>query len=99
MVALNAEILCQIDDLDILRDGMFLQEGFTLAVPKAEEYNVDLLKGHLVSKLQFRLANKPFMHIADQIACVTFRIGKHNLCLRMIQQQTDEFTSRITCSS
>ena len=81
MVTLDTEILCQVDDLDILRDGMFFQESFTLAVTKAEKDDIHLVERHLVGKPQISLADESFVHIADEIACVALRVGKHNLCL------------------
>jgi len=70
MIALNAEILCQVDDLDVLRDGVLLEEGLALAMSETEEYDIHLIKRHLVGKLQIRLANESFVDIADKVACV-----------------------------
>ena len=50
------------------RNDVLLQECLALAVSKAEEYNIHLVKGHLVGKAQIGIANKAFVHIADQIA-------------------------------
>ena len=97
VTAFDAEILCQVDDLYPFRDGVFLEEGFTLAVTEAEEHDVNLIKRHLVGELQVCLANQSFVHIADQIARVALRVGKDNLCLRMVKQQTDQFSTCITC--
>ena len=99
MVALNAEVLCQIDDLDILWDGVLLEECLTLAMTKAEENNIHLIEGHLVSKLQIGLTNQAFVYIADQIASVALGVGKDNLCLGMVQQQTDQLAACIACST
>jgi len=65
------EILCQIDNLDVLGDGMFLQELLTLSVSEAEEYNINLIEGHLVGEAHIGLANETFMDVADQVASVT----------------------------
>ena len=37
MIALDAEILCQVDDLHVLRDGVLLEEGLALAMSETEE--------------------------------------------------------------
>ena len=50
VVALDAEVLCQIDNLDLCGDGMFLQERLTLAVAEAEEHYVDIIKRHLIGE-------------------------------------------------
>ena len=50
---------------------MFFEELFALAVTEAEENDVDLIKGHFVSKLEVGVANESFMYVADQIAGIT----------------------------
>ena len=61
--ALDAEVLCQIDNLHILRDGMLLEECLALAMTKAEEHNVYLVQRHLVSELQIGIADQSFVDI------------------------------------
>ena len=78
---------------------MFLQELFTLAVAEAEEDNVHLVKRHLVGKTLIGFANESFMYVAQQIASIAFRVGKDNLYLRMVQQQTNQFSACIACST
>ena len=97
VVALNAEVLGQIDYLYILRNGVLLQESFALAVTKAEEDDIHLVEGHLGSKALLGFAEQAFMHVTNQIACVALAVGKDNLCLGVVQQHTDEFTARISC--
>ena len=64
---------------------------------ETEEQNIDLVKGHLVGEAQIRLTDESFMDIAYQISRIALGIGKVYLCLRMVEQQTDEFTTRIAC--
>ena len=71
MVAFDAEVLRQVDNLHVLRDGVLLQELLALAVAEAEEDYIHLLEGHLVGKREVRLANESLMHVAHQIAGVT----------------------------
>ena len=98
IVALNkTRILCEIDDLHMLRYGVFLKELLTLAVSEAEEYHINLIKGHLVGELQIGFTDEAFMYIADEIAGITLRVCKDNLCLRMVQQQTNQFSACIAC--
>ena len=68
VVALDTEVLGKVNDLDILWDGVLLQEGFALSVSEAEEDDIDLVKWHLIGELQVRFANESFMYIAHQIA-------------------------------
>ena len=70
MGALDAEVLCQVDDLNVGRDGVLLKERLALAMAEAEEYHVDLVERHLVSKLQVGLADEAFVYVRNQIACV-----------------------------
>ena len=63
VVALDAEILSQIDYLYVLRDGVLLEECLALAMTETEEYHVHLIKWHLVGKLQIGIANQTFVHI------------------------------------
>ena len=97
VVALDTEVLGQIDNLHVCGDGMFLKESLALAVAEAEEHYIYLVEWHLVSKPQISLADEAFVYVAYQVSCVTLAIGKDNLCLRVIQQHTDEFTTRIAC--
>ena len=99
MVTLDAEVLCQVDDLHMLGDGVLLQESFTLPMPEAEEYDVDILKRHRVSELEVGFPNQSFMNIAYQIPRITLGIGKHNLCLRVVQKQTDKLSARVACGT
>ena len=70
VIALDAEILCEIDNLYVLGNGMFLQECLAFAVAEAEEYHVNLVERHFVGKLQVSLANQSFVHVANRIASV-----------------------------
>ena len=63
MVTLDAEVLCQVDNLDVLRNSVLLQEGLALAVAEAEEDDIDLIEWHLVGELQFSLADEAFVHV------------------------------------
>ena len=71
VIALDAEVLCQIDDLDILGDGVLLEELLALAMAEAEVDDIHLVERHLIGKLQISLANQSFVDIADKVACVT----------------------------
>ena len=92
----QAEILCQIDDANIRRDVMFLEELRALAVTEAEEYDIHFLKGEFGGKAQVCLAIKSGMHVRNQVSRITFAIDKHNFCRRVVEQQANEFTCSIS---
>ena len=63
VVALDTEVLSQVDNLHVLRDGVLLEESLALAMTETEEYHIDLVERHLVGKLQVGIANQTFVHI------------------------------------
>ena len=63
VVALDAEVLCQVDDFYVLWDGVLLEECLALAVSEAEEYHINLIERHLVGKLQIGITNQTFVDI------------------------------------
>ena len=85
VTALDAKILCQVDDLYVLRNRVLFQERLALAVTEAEEENIDLVKGHLVGEAQIRLADQSFMDIAYQVSRIAFGISKDNIRLRVVE--------------
>ena len=95
----DAEILCKIDDAHMLRNGMLLEERLTLAVSEAEENDIDFVERHVRRKGHVSLSNQPFMHIAHGVPGIALAIGEHNLRIGMVEQQADEFTSGVACSS
>ena len=66
---------------------------------EAKEYHIHLLEWHLVGELQIRITNQAFMDIADGIAGIALAVGKDNLSLWMVEQQSDQFSTRIACST
>ena len=79
MIATNAEILCEVNNLYIVWHGMFLQESFALAVSETEEDDVDLIECILACELQIAIAIQSFVYLTYLIACVRFAVGKYNL--------------------
>ena len=68
VVTLDAEVLCEVDNLHSLRNRVLLQEGLALAVAEAEEHDIDILEGHRVGKLQVGLAVESFVNLCHGIA-------------------------------
>ena len=97
--AFDAEILCEVDYLHVGRNVVFLQELLALAVPEAEEHHINIIERHLRSELQVGVANQSFVHISNGIARITLRVGKHNLRLWVVQQQSYEFATSIACGT
>ena len=99
MLAADTEILGQVDNLHLFRNLMFAQECLALAVPEAEEYHIHLVKWHFRSKRQPGLAYESLVHFIHFIPGITLAVGKDYLCLRMVQQEADQFTSCIASGS
>ena len=97
VIAGYAEVLSQVDDFHLFGNGMFLQESSALAMTEAEEHHVYIIERHLRSEAQVGIAKQSLVYVAHRIASIALRVGKYNLGLRMIEQQTDEFAPRIAC--
>ena len=97
VVAPDAEVLRQVDDLHVIGYRVFLEKLLALAVTETEEDDVYLVKGNLTGEREVGIADESFVDVADGVACVRLRIGKDNLCLRVVQQQADELTACIAC--
>ena len=99
MLASNAEVLSQVDNLDTRRNLMLLQELLALAVSEAEEDDIHFVERHFRSEAEFCLANQSLVYFTHRIACIALAIGKDYLNLRMPKQHTDEFASCVACCS
>ena len=64
---------------------MLLQKLLTFSVAKAEVHGINLVKRHLVGEPQVSIADESLVYIRYQIACITLRVGKDNLGIRVIQ--------------
>ena len=78
---------------------MLAQELLALAVAEAEEHHVDLFERHLAGEPQVGVAIQALMHVGHKVACVALAVCKHNLCLRVVKQQSYQFAASITGSS
>ena len=95
--SLDAEVLRHVDDLDTGRDVVFAKVGFAFAMTEAEEHHIDLVERCLVGERQVGIAIESLMNSSYRIACIRLGIGKDNLYLGMMDEQADEFASRVTC--
>ena len=99
VLACDAEILSQVDYLDIRRYLVFREELLALPVSEAKEDDVHFLERHFAGEAEVSLANQPFVDFADGIAGVALAIGKDNLRLGMPQKHSYQLAASITCSS
>ena len=65
----------------------------------AEEQHINSVQGQLISESHISLTYQTLMYCAQLIACIAGTVYKHNLCIRMPQQDTYQFTGSITCTS
>ena len=72
MIAFDAEILCEIDDLHVLWDGVLLEESLAFTMSETEEHYINLVERHLVGELQISIANETLVDIRYQIAGIAF---------------------------
>lgn len=98
-LALKAEVLCKVDNLDVIRNLMLLQESLALAMSKAEEHNIHIIERHIRSEAQVGLAIKTLVHIGNKVAGITLTIDKRNLGFRVIEKYADKFASCVTGSA
>ena len=75
---------------------MLLQELLAFPVTEAEEYDIHFVERHLACEAQVCLAHQSLMYFTNGVPSIRLTIGKDNLRLRMPQQHTDKFTSRVT---
>ena len=90
----NTEILRQVDNLYMSRNRVLLQELLALAVAKAKEYYIHLFEGHGIGKAEFCIAQQSLVHIDYTVARITLAIGKDNLYLRMVHEQSNQLAPR-----
>ena len=95
----KTEVLCQVDNLHVLRNIVLLQERLALAMTEAEEDDIHLVERHLGGKLQVGLAIQSLVNLSHQVAGITLAVGEYNLCLRMVDKEANQLTSCITSCS
>jgi hypothetical protein len=94
-----AEILSKVDNLNILGNGVFLQESLALSMTEAEESHINLVERHFGRKFHIGLAYQTAVNIGNLVACVRLAVGKHNVYERMVKQKADEYSARIAGST
>jgi hypothetical protein len=95
----QAEVLSQVNYLDIGRNGVFAKKLAALAVSKAKEYHIHLVEWQLVGKGQVRLAIQTFVHVCYLVTGIAAAVDKLDFGLGVIEQQANQLSSRITCAT
>ena len=91
VVAFQPEILRQVDNPDMFRDGVFLQELFALSMTEAEKHNIHVVERHRRRECHITLAKQSPVHVADEVAGITFAVDELQLGLGVVDEQADEF--------
>ena len=70
VVALDTEVLSQVDNLHVGRNRVLLQECLALSVSEAEEHHIHLVERHLRRELQLGLAQQALVYVIHFIPSV-----------------------------
>ena len=95
----QAEVLSQVDNLHVGWYGMGAKKLLTLTMTETEEHNVYRIKWIVGAKLHFCVAKQTLVNVIQLLARIASAIGKHNLTIRVVQKQTDQFAACIACCS
>ena len=68
VVALDAEVLRQVDNLHACRYGVLFEESFALAMSETEEHHIDIVEWHFACELQLGVAEKAFVNVIHLVA-------------------------------
>ena len=93
---LVAVILRQVDHLQAFRLLMAFPEARAFAVGAAEEQDIGLAKVHAVGEMQVRISPEAFMDQGKGFPGMAFRMHERNGHGRMVYQQPQQFTGRIS---
>ena len=78
---------------------MLFHESLALTVTEAEEHDVHLVERQVGGKLQVRVAIETFMDIRHEVPGIALTIGKDNLGIGMINENTNKFAASIASGS
>ena len=95
-IVLVAEVLRQVDNLQVGRHLVLLHKLGTRTVSRAEKQHVDGLQVVLRRKAKVALAIEPSVHLAHKVARVACRVNECNLHLRMVDEQTNQLACGVT---
>ena len=98
-LALQAEVLCQVDYLNVLWNLMFIQERLALAMTETEEHNVHIIERHLRRKAQVGVAIQSLVHIGDEVAGIALAVNKRYFGFGVIDKYADKLTGCVAGSA
>ena len=98
-LALQAKVLCKVDNLHVLRNRMFLQERLALAMTETEEHNIHIIEGHLRRKAQVGVAIQSLVHIGDEVAGIALAVNKRYFGFGVIDKYADKLTGCVAGSA
>ncbi len=99
LVGRQTEVLRQVDDLHPFGDVVGLHKRLALAMTEAEEHHVDVVERHVGGELQVGVAVETLVDGRYIIARMALAVGKGDGGLRVVDQQPDEFATRIAGGS
>jgi hypothetical protein len=68
-------------------------------VTKTEEDDIYLVERHLIGEAEVSVAQQTFVNVAHAVTRIRLRVGKHNLHLWVVNQQTQQFAACISGST
>ena len=99
LVGRQTEVLRQVDDLHPFGDVVGLHKRLTLAMTEAEEHHVDVVERHVGGELQVGVTVETLVDGRHVVARMALAVGKGDGGLRVVDQQPDEFATRIAGGS
>ena len=95
IVALEAVVHREVDDLQVFGYVVALEELARVAVGGAEEEHIDLVQRELVGEGQVCLAIEAFVYVGYLVAGVARAVDEDDFRLRVVQEQADELARRV----
>ena len=97
--SLQAVVHREVDDAQLLGHVVALEELARVAIGRAEEEHVDFVQRQLVGKGEVGFAIEPLMHIGDAVSGIAAAVYKYDFCLRVVEQQANQFARCIACTT
>ena len=94
-LGLEAVVHGEVYNLQPFGDVVAVHELARVAVGGAEEEAVHLVQRQLVGEAQVGLAIEALVHVGHAVAGIAAAVDEDNLCLRVVDEQADEFAGGI----
>ena len=89
VVALDAVVHGEVDNLQLFRYVVAFHEFLRIAVGGAEKEDVDFVQRQLVGESQVCFSVQAFVYVGDSVSGIAAAVDKYDFSLRMVEQQTD----------